>query len=81
MIKVYSKTNCVNCDSAKQLLEQAGIQYEEILVDQDAQARQFLIDAGHRSVPQIYRDQVLAVPNGWQGLKQLDSQSLQLLKG
>lgn len=63
------------------LLTQKGIQYEEIRVDQDPEAREFIINAGHRTVPQIYRDGQLFVEGGYQGLVKLDESAFQELKG
>jgi glutaredoxin 3 len=67
MIKVYSKPNCQYCDMAKQLLESKGVAYESIDITQDTDARQMLVDAGFRSVPQIYKG-TTHIPGGYQGL-------------
>ena len=67
MIKVYSNTNCQFCDMSKQLLESRGVAYESIDISQDPDARQMLVDAGFRSVPQIYNG-TTHIPGGYQGL-------------
>lgn len=67
MIKVYSKPNCQFCDMAKQLLESKGVQYESVDISVDTEARQMLMDAGFRSVPQIYNG-THHIPGGYQGL-------------
>jgi glutaredoxin len=67
MIKVYSKPNCQFCDMSKQLLESRGVAYESIDITQDPDARQMLVDAGFRSVPQIYNG-THHIPGGYQGL-------------
>jgi glutaredoxin 3 len=67
MIKVYSKPNCQFCDMAKQLLESRGVAYESIDISVDPDARQMLVDAGFRSVPQIYNG-THHIPGGYQGL-------------
>jgi glutaredoxin len=67
MIKVYSKPNCQFCDMSKQLLESRGVAYESIDITQDPDARQMLVDAGFRSVPQIYNG-TTHIPGGYQGL-------------
>ncbi len=52
---VYSSANCSYCTRAKQLLESKGIEYEEIRVDLDAQAREKMMEqSGRRTVPQIF---------------------------
>lgn len=68
MLEVYSKSNCPQCDKAKSMLDNAGIEYTVIKVDEDQFAYQFLVSEGHRSVPQIYKDGQLAVKGGVQGL-------------
>lgn len=67
MIKVYSKPNCPYCDMAKQLLESRGVAYESVDISVDPDARQMLMDAGFRSVPQIYNG-THHIPGGYQGL-------------
>ena len=67
MIKVYSKPNCQFCDMSKQLLESRGVAYESIDITLDPDARQMLVDAGFRSVPQIYNN-THHIPGGYQGL-------------
>ena len=57
---------------AKQYLERHGFEYEEIRVDTNPKARQFLIDEGHRTMPQIYHNGKLLVEGGGQALVQKD---------
>lgn len=80
MLKVYSKSNCPFCDRAKHLLTQKGIVYEEVRVDLDPDAREFIMQAGHRTVPQIYLDNQVFVEGGYQGLARLDDTAFQQLK-
>lgn len=68
MITVYSKNNCPFCDKAKGLLKLKGVDYAEIKIDEDSEAREFMIGEGHRSVPQIYKDGKLLVEGGYNGL-------------
>jgi glutaredoxin-like protein NrdH len=55
-IIVYSKPACPQCDTLKKQLDQAFIKYEVIDVSVDTEARHFLLNEGHRSVPQLYQD-------------------------
>jgi glutaredoxin 3 len=81
MLQLYSKNHCPQCDKAKSLLNQKNIKFKEIKIDEDTSARQFLIDAGHKSVPQIYKDSQLFVDGGYNGLVKLsDSEFKQLLE-
>ncbi len=76
MLVVYSKANCPFCDQAKNLLKFKNIQFEEIRVDENPEARQFIVDEGHRTVPQIYKDGKLFVQGGYQGLSRLTEDQL-----
>lgn len=67
MITVYSKPNCPFCERAKQLLESREVKYQVIDVSVDTSAREFLLEQGLRSVPQIYRGTTL-ISGGYQGL-------------
>jgi len=80
MITVYSKADCPFCDRAKNLLQLKGIDFTEIRVDLDVQARQFVMNEGHRSVPQIYKDGQLFVSGGYKGLTTLDESIFQQLR-
>jgi glutaredoxin 3 len=81
MITVYSKNNCPFCVKAKYLLEQKGIAFEEIKIDEKPDAREFVMAEGHRTVPQIYQDGKLLVEGGYQGLAKQSEEFFQTLKG
>jgi glutaredoxin 3 len=80
MLTVYSKDNCPFCTRAKALLESKGVEFEEVRVDLDPEAKQFIVDAGHRSVPQIYLNGKIFVEGGYTGLAALDNLVFQQLK-
>jgi glutaredoxin len=80
MLKVYSKAQCPFCDRAKNLLKLKGIEFEEVRVDLDTSAREFIIERGHRTVPQIYLNDELYVENGYTGLSRLTENDFQQLK-
>jgi glutaredoxin len=80
MITVYSKNNCPFCDRAKALLESKEIPFQVIKMEDDPDARDFLMDQGLRSVPQIFKDGVL-LPGGYQGLAGKDEEFFNILKG
>jgi len=81
MITVYSKNNCPFCVKAKNLLTIRGVDFEEVKIDEDPEARDFVLSEGHRSVPQIYRDGKLLVEGGFQGLEKQDQEFFNNLKG
>jgi glutaredoxin 3 len=80
MITVYSKNNCPFCDRAKALLESKDIPFKVIKMEDEPDARGFLVDQGLRSVPQIFKDGVL-LPGGYQGLAGKDDEFFNTLKG
>lgn len=80
MLTVYSKSNCPFCDRAKMLLKQKDIAFQEVRIDLDPEARDFIVNAGHRTVPQIYKDGQVFVEGGYQGLVKLDESVFQQLK-
>ncbi len=54
-VKVYSGNRCPYCTAAKKLLENKGVQYEEINVDTDEGIRKEMEKLSQRtSVPQIF---------------------------
>ena len=56
--KIYSTAWCGWCDSAKSLLEDLGIPYEEVLLNSDLAIAEFKINCpGLTSVPQIFLDE------------------------
>ena len=54
-IKVYSGRLCTYCNAAKRLLDSKGVQYQEILIDDDQAVREEMEKlSGRTSVPQIF---------------------------
>ena len=54
MIKIYSTTWCPSCVSAKRLLEDKKIEFEEINIEETGISREQLFEiTGGMSVPQI----------------------------
>lgn len=51
MIKVYSKTVCPQCRMVKKFLDDKGITYEEINVENNSEAKEYLESANIRTVP------------------------------
>ena len=58
-IRMYSTTWCGYCVRAKALLERRGLEYEEIVMDDDPAFREKLLEmTGRWTVPQIFIDDV-----------------------
>jgi len=75
-LKLYSKSNCPHCANAKAKLSQLNIVFEEINIEADQTARDFLVEQGFRTVPQIFVDNELLVEGGWNGLKSLSNDEI-----
>jgi glutaredoxin-like protein NrdH len=56
MVTVYSKPECVQCNSTKNVLKKLGIPYVEVDVSVDADAYNTLIEAGFVGVPVVKTD-------------------------
>jgi glutaredoxin len=81
MLTVYSKKHCPFCDQAKALLKKKDIAFEEVKIDEDATAREFIMEQGHRTVPQIYHQGKLFVEGGFQGLSKLSTDEIRTRLG
>ena len=58
MIKIYSTSWCSPCRNAKRLLDERGLSYKEIDIEQNSMSRESLFElTGGRSVPQIVIDE------------------------
>lgn len=56
-VKIYTTTYCGYCRRAKQHFQRLSIPYEEINVEGDDTAREWLVEAtGQHTVPQIFFD-------------------------
>ena len=66
-LTVYTRDDCPFCDRAKALLESKGVAYNTINIEVLTEAREFLLDQGLRSVPQIFNGTTL-IQGGFQGL-------------
>jgi glutaredoxin len=76
MLTVYSKNNCPFCDKAKHLLKTKGIDYQEVKIDENDEAREWLLEQNHRTVPQLYLGETLFVEGGYQGLAKLSDEEI-----
>jgi glutaredoxin-like protein NrdH len=55
-IKLFSKNNCMQCKMAKRFLSDNHISFEEINIDNQPEAIEFLKEQGFQSVPVITSD-------------------------
>lgn len=61
MITVYTKTNCFPCKMTKRKLQELGVNYKEINVDEDLNALEYLMECGLRSLPVVFKDDELLI--------------------
>jgi glutaredoxin 3 len=76
MLTVYSKNNCPFCVQAKNLLTLKNVPFNEIKIDENQNAKEFILSEGHRTVPQIYKGSKLFVEGGFQGLSKLTEEQI-----
>lgn len=65
MITVYTKNNCASCTFTKRKLQQLGVNYKEINVDEDLAALEYLMKCGLRSLPVVFKDDEPVVIGGY----------------
>jgi glutaredoxin len=76
MLTVYSKDLCPNCVQAKNYLKSKNINFREINIEQDPEAREFIINQGLRTMPQIFMDGKIFVEGGWAGLSKMTAEDI-----
>ena len=65
MITVYTKNNCASCTFTKRKLQELGINYHEINVDENLSALEYLMECGMRSLPVVFKDDEPIVIGGY----------------
>ena len=74
-VVVFSIVGCPFCIRAKGYLDQLGLQYVDINVDKNMEARQYVIErTGKKTVPQIFFNEHHV--GGWDDLSKLVSHQL-----
>lgn len=65
MITVYTKNNCMSCKMTKRKLQELGVNYQEINVDEDLSALEYLMEWGFRSLPVVFNSDGPIVIGGY----------------
>ena len=60
---VYSKNNCAECVKVKNQLKNWNIEFQEVNIDIEMEARNWIVDQGHRSAPVLYTHNLQHIPN------------------
>lgn len=76
MLTIYTKNVCPYCVKAKNYLNMKGIAYETINIEEDGDGRNFLVEQGLRSVPQIFVGKKLLVQGGANELVRLSTEQI-----
>lgn len=77
MIKVYTSHSCFYCTRAKNYLDNLDIDYETLNIQEDSTARDFFMESGFRTVPQIFVDDQLLCEGGSDGLVKMSKKDIQ----
>lgn len=62
MIKIYTKNNCVQCKQSKLWLQNHGLNYKEINVEEDLDAYNYLMANNLRTLPVVFENMVTDEP-------------------
>ncbi|ALO80890.1 glutaredoxin domain-containing protein [Enterococcus faecalis] len=65
MLTVYTKNNCFPCTMTKRKLQELGVNYKEINVDEDLAALEYLMECGLRSLPVVFKDDEAIITGGF----------------
>lgn len=65
MITVYTKNNCMPCKMTKRKLQELGVNYKEINVDENLEALEYLMECGFRSLPVVFLDDEPIITGGF----------------
>ena len=74
MIKMYTTSTCGDCRVTKRVLEQRGLEFTEINIEQNPEAAEYVmsVNGGRRSVPTLeFADDAVSMSNFSRG--KLDS--------
>lgn len=54
MLRLYTQDNCKFCDIMKEKLDSWNVSYSAINISHNTKAKEYVIERGHRVVPQLY---------------------------
>jgi glutaredoxin len=57
MYTIYTQKNCMYCTKAKALMKEHNIDFVEISLDYDSNAKALMKELGNKTVPQIFNEE------------------------
>ena len=66
---VYTKYGCNGCTEIKQFLTDLQIPFVQLNVEKDQHALAKIHKDGHRYLPQVYADNDVFMPGGWNTMR------------
>ena len=71
MLTIYTSPRCHHCTNVKEYLQELDISYKEVDISADQASKDWILEQGHRTVPQIYQGNTLVVEDGATSLLRL----------
>lgn len=63
-IKIYTTSNCAQCNQTKRIFDKEGISYEEINLEEDTEAASMVVGMGYKQAPVVITDHA-----SWSGFR------------
>lgn len=77
---VFSSNGCAGCKAVIQHLERAGVNHKVVKIDEDESGMHAFKTLGHRTVPQVYNENVELLASDLMSLLKLPAGTLDAYK-
>ena len=75
-IRVYSKPNCVQCETTKRFMDKHQIRYEDVDLTQDPISMDMVTSLGYTQVPVVYLESKQLGVRHWSGFRHTELDGL-----
>lgn len=75
-IRVYSKPNCVQCDTTKRFMDKHQIRFDDVDLTQDPISMDMVKELGYTQVPVVYIESKRIGVRHWSGFRHGELESL-----
>lgn len=75
-IRVYSKPDCVQCDTTKRFMDKHGIRFESVDLTEDAISMDMVKELGYTQVPVVYLESKQIGVKHWSGFRHGELENL-----